>query len=64
MMPVTATVRRHIADNSDNYTTVQSMQKNFSGNLKVIKSGGGGAAKANKDKKKAPPKKLVETCCG
>jgi hypothetical protein len=64
--PVTAIVRRHIADNSDNYVTVHSMQANFSNNIKTC---GSRSTRRNDDndnpdnenkgeaQSKAPPKK-------
>ena len=48
-MPVTAVVRRHIADNSDHYVTVQSMQQNFAGNLKGVKANKRNKATVAKD---------------
>ena len=35
--PVTAVVRRHPANNSDQYSTVQGMQQSFAANLKNIR---------------------------
>jgi hypothetical protein len=49
VMPVTAVVRRHIADNSDHYVTVQSMQQNFAGNLKGVKANKRNKATVAKD---------------
>lgn len=57
--PVTAVVRRHIADNSDHYVTVQSMQQSFAKNLKASGSSKnrGGKPKKNGEGGSAPTKK-------